>query len=161
MGLGLFSWTMRLSLPSHRFAGGSRDTDMAVPVMVSRQVLIDTVLKSLSVPGMAWVKPRDTRPRAFLDGVYRRRSTDKYDAALGLDLEAAVEVHAAANAVLIPDHHAPLLSLLRCPRHDFINVLVVQIFCEQSEMPAHERRHGASGSGFGNEPCRLSRAADE
>ena len=86
---------------------------------------------------------------------------DKYDAALGLDLEATVEVRAAANAVLILDHHAPLLSLLRCQRHDFINVLVVHFFCEQSEMPDHERGHGASGRGHGNEPCRLSRAADE
>ena len=152
---------MHTFLPSHRFAGRSRDTDIPVPVMVSRQVLIDTVLKSLSVPGMAWVKPRDTHPRAFLDGVYRRRSTDKYDAALGLDLEATVEVHAAANSVHVPDHHAPLLPLLRCQRHDFINVFVVEIFCEQSEMPDHKRRHGASGSGFDSAPSWLSRAGTD
>ena len=103
--------------------------------MVPRQVLIGTILKSLSVSGVARAKPRDTHPRTILDGAYRRRSTDKYDAALGLDFEATVEVHAAANAVHVPEHHMPLLSLLRCQRHDFINVLVVQIFCEQSECP--------------------------
>ena len=125
MGLGHFSSTMRLSLPSHRFAGRSRDTDVPVPVMVSRQVLIETVLKSLSVPGVARAKPRDTLPRTFLDDPYSRRSTDADDPAFCLDFEITVEVHAAANAVLIPDHHAPLLPLLRCQRHDFINVLVV------------------------------------
>ena len=98
---------------------------MAVPVMVSRQVLIDTVLKSLSVPGMAWVKPWDTLPRTFLDGPHCRGVLDANDPAFGIDFGLTVEVHAAANAVLIPDHHAPLLSLLRCQRHDFINVLVV------------------------------------
>ena len=147
---------MRTFLPSHWFARRSRDTDIPVPVMVSRQVLIGTVLKSLSVPGMAWVEPLDTHPCTFLDDPHCRGSSDVDDPALGLDLEAAVEVHAAANAVHVPEHHMPLLSLLRCQRHDFINVLVVQIFCEQSEMPDHERRHGASGSGHGTEPCRLS-----
>ena len=112
-GVSFFSVCMRLSLPSHWFAGGSRDTDMPVPVVIARQVFIDTVLKSLSVSGMARVKARDTIPHTFLDCPYRRGSADADDSALGLDFEIAVEVHSPPDSVFILDNYMPLISLLR------------------------------------------------
>ena len=160
-GVAVFRCCVRLSLPTHWFAGGSRDTDMPVPVVIARQVFIDTVLKSLPVSGMARVKARDTIPHTFLDCPHRRGSANADDSALRLDFEIPVEVHSPPDSVFILDNYMPLLSLLRRQRHDMIDVLVVELFREHSETADHKRRHGASGRGFANEPSCLSRAGAE